>query len=211
MNISGRKIAAWLSVVCVAVSLAAAQQRPLKTDQLRVADFNNIDMGAILETIAADYAVTIGFETDPNKPQSSIELHLRNVDFNQFVDGVVKADPRYQWREHDGFIEVVPVNQSVSLLDTPIASFQVKDVSRELALNRLFGLPHVQAQASTMGLKVRTPLPADKTRDEKLSFNLSGVSLRQALNLVARESGTQFWIARKLPNGTYEIKLSCFQ
>src|SRR6185369_7684904 len=180
MNFSGRRIATSLSIVCLGVSLGAAQQRPLKTDQLRIADFSNVNMGAILETIATDYAVTIGFETDPNKPQSSIELHLRNVDFIQFLDGVVKAEPRYQWREHDGFIEVVPVNQGVSLLDTPISSFQVKDVSRELALNRLFGLPQVQAQTLSMGLKVRTPLPSDKTRDEKLSFNLSGVSLRQA-------------------------------
>jgi len=176
-----------------------------------VADFQNIELGAILASIAEDYAVTIGYETDPRKPQSPIAVHLRDVDFKQFLDGVIGAEPRYQWREVDGVIEVRPVNAGASFLDTPIANFQVQDVNRELALNRLFGLPQVQAQALSMGLKVRTPLPGEKTKDEKLSFNLSGVTLREALNHIATDSGTRFWVARKLPDGTYEIKLSYFR
>jgi len=210
MKISQARIAASLTILCICAAAASAQKKPLDKETLRAADLNGIELGAVLASIAADYSVTIGFEAYPNRPQSPIEVHLRDVNYMQFIDGLVRADRRYQWHEHDGFIEVLPVNQEISLLETPIANFQVKDVSRELALNRLFGLPSVQAQALLMGLKVRTPLPpAEKPRDEKLSFNLSGVTLRQALNLIARDSGARFWTARKSPDGTYEIKLSC--
>src|SRR5262245_60582431 len=86
-------------VFCAWTSLASAQQPLVQKDQLRVAEFHNIDLSRILAQIAADYSVTIGFEADQNKPQSPIEVSLRDVNFLQFMDGVVKADRRYQWGE----------------------------------------------------------------------------------------------------------------
>ena len=87
-----------------------------------------------------------------------------------------------------------------SLLDTPIQSFRVKDVNRDLALNRLLGLPEVRALASSMNLKMRPPyLLQSKPRDEKLSFDLSGVTLRQALNRIASDGGAGFGAFAVIP------------
>ena len=40
---------------------------------------------------------------------------------------------------------------------------------------------------------------------ERLDFDLSGVTLRHALNKVAEESGARFWILRRFPDRTFEI------
>lgn len=196
-----------LTMIFISASAGSGPQKALDKNRLRVADFSGIELGAVLATIATDYSVTIGFEADPNNPRSPIEVRLRDVNFLQLIDGLVKADRRYEWGDQNGFIQVLPAQHGPSLLNQPIARFQVKDVSRELALNSLFGLPEVQTQAASLGLKVRTP--ADAARDEKLSFDLSGVTVRQVLNQIADQSGARFWIARKFSDGVYEIKLSC--
>jgi hypothetical protein len=203
-------LASIIAIVCACTSLSGGQKKTIKDSELREVHLNRIEMAHLLSQLAADYGVTIGLELDPNKPNSPITLDLRNVTFPQLLDGIVQSEPRYQWRENDGCIEVLPVNGDLSLLDTPIRSFQVKDVNRDLAINRLLGLPEVQALALSMNLRPRPPHPpSERVKDEKLSFDLSGVTLRQALNRIAEDSGAKFWLFRRYPDGTFEIILSC--
>jgi hypothetical protein len=198
-----------LVIILTCVSAASAQG-PAKAERLRAIHLNGMSMDAVLAVLADDYGVTIGLETDPKKPKSEITLDLREVTFPDILNGIVQSEPRYQWREQEGFIEVFPVNVGLSLLDTPIGSFEVKDVNRDLAINRLLGLPEVRAQILSMNLKPRPPSPlSERTRDEKLSFNLNGVTLRQALNRIAQDSRANFWVFRRYDDGTFEIRLSC--
>lgn len=199
-----------LALACVWTPLSPGQQQPTRSEPLRMVQMNSVDMTAILASIAADNKTTIGLEVDPDKPISPITIDLRDVNFLQIIDGIVKAEPKYRWRENDGSIEIFPVHGGSSLLDTPIQSFQVKDVNRIMAINRLLSLPEVQALASSMNLKIRPPhAPSEQIKDEKLSFDLSGVTLRQALNRIAADSGTRFWVFRRYPDRTFEISLSC--
>ena len=199
-----------LVIACVCLPISGGAQKPTRSEQARRVYFNGVRMATILANIAFDYDVTIGLETDPEKADSQINLDLRDVHFTQILDGIVKAEPRYQWRERDECIEVFPIAGGSSLLDTPIQSFRVRDVNRDLALNRLLGLPEVRALTLSMKLKMRPPYPqSERTKDEKLSFDLSGVTLRQALNRIASDSGARFWVYRRYPDGTFEITLSC--
>jgi hypothetical protein len=196
-----------LALACVWTPLSLGQQQSTRLEQTRLIHFNHVDVGLILAHMAFDYETTVGFEVDPAKLQSPIDLDLRDVvAFRQVLDGIVKAEPGYQWRENDGAIEVRPINGGSSLLDTPIQSFQVKDVSRFAAINRLLSLPEVQAIASSMNLKTRPPIGLSE-QTEKLSFDLSGVTLRQALNRIATDSGGRFWAFRRYPDGTFEVTL----
>jgi len=191
------------------LSLAAGQPRQSKSEILRDVEFDNINMGSVLAALANENNVAIGWEADPEKPQSQNTFHLQNVMFPQILDGIVKAEPRYSWREDNGSIDLFPVNRRFDLLDARIQSLQLKDVNRALAVNRLFGLPEIQALILSKNLKPILPNPLDRTRDEKLSFDLRDVTLRQALNQIAHESGSNFWTLRRYPNGTFEIKLQC--
>lgn len=199
-----------VAIACAWTSVSMGQQRPTKTSALRVVKMDGIDLSAFLAALAADYAITIELEVPPEKPRSQITLDLRDVTFPQILDGIVRAEPKYRWRENDGTIEVFPVSGSSSLLETPIQSFQVKDVNRVVAINRLLNLPEVQAIASSMNLKMRSPnAPSERIKDEKLSFDLSGVTLRQALNRIVADSGGRFWAFRRYADGTFEVTSSC--
>jgi len=204
-----KKALAAVLFVLSSLSLANGQPVQSKSEIVRTVEFNNVDLGAALAAFAADYDVAIGLEADPEKPRSQISLHLQRVIFHQILDGIVQAEPRYDWREDNGNIDVFPLNRSFDLLDARIQSFQLKDVNRALALNRLFGLPEVQVLILSKNLKPLLPNPSDRSKDEKLSFDLHNVTLRQALNQIAHESGSNFWVFRLYPNGTFEIKLQC--
>lgn len=202
-----KKALALVLFILSSLSLANGQPRQSKSEILRNVEFNNVDMGAILANIAPDYDVAISLEVDPEKPRSPISFHLERVDFHQLLDGIVQAEPRYSWREDNGSIDVFPVNRNFDLLDLRLQSLQLKDVNRALAVNRLFDLPEVQALILSKNLKPILPSPLDRARDEKLSFDLRDVTLRQALNQIAHASGSNFWLIRRYPNGTFEIKL----
>src|SRR5882724_899888 len=204
-----KKALAAVLFVLSSLSLANGQPVQSKSEIVRTVEFNNVDLGAALAAFAADYDVAIGLEADPEKPRSQISLHLQRVIFHQILDGIVQAEPRYDWREDNGNIDVFPLNRSFDLLDARIQSFQLKDVNRALALNRLFGLPEVQVLILSKNLKPLLPNPSVRSKDEKLSFDLHNVTLRQALNQIAHESGSNFWVFRLYPNGTFEIKLQC--
>jgi hypothetical protein len=207
MSTNLKQVAGVLAIVLAAATAISAQQNPKA--QVRVIRFHG-DMGALLGTLAQEYDVVIGLEADPKKPRSDVTLDLYDATFHDMLNGIVQSEPRYQWRENGGCIEVFPVSGGLSLLDTPIRSFQVKDVNRDLALNRLLGLPEVRTQFLSMNLKPRPPYPpSERTKDEKLSFDLSGVTLRQALNRIAQDSGAKFWVFRRYDDGTFEITLPC--
>ncbi len=205
MDLKIRTLAGILAIACVCTPLTHAQKPTREIP--RVVYFNDVDMAALLATLADDYENTIGFEADPDTPKPRISIKLRDVTFPQILDGIVKAEPKYRWRENDGNIEVVPLNAGSSLLDTPIQRFQVKDINRATAVYNLLVLPEVRAIAASMNLKLRPHGPSDRIKDEKLSFDLSGVTVRQALNRIATDSGGRFWVFRRSPDGTFEVTL----
>lgn len=206
MNPRIRVLTSIVAIACAWTSVSMGQRKPTPTSALRVVQMDGIDLEAFLATLAADYQTTIGLEVDPEKPQSQIKLELRDVNFHQILDGIVNAEPKYRWRENDGSIGVSPVNGGSSLLDATIQSFQVRDVSRLAAIGHLLSLPEVQAIAASMNLKRRPPIGISE-QTEKLSFDLRGVTLRQALNRIAADSGARFWTFRRYPDGTFEIAL----
>src|SRR5207248_1929950 len=121
---------------------------------------------------------------------------LRDVMFSQILDGIVRSNPRHQWREDGRLVEVFPASGSLSLLDAPVADFEVKDVSRDEAINCLLGLSEVRRQILEMNLQPRISL-TESAKAEKLSISLHGVTLRQALGRIAQETDSKFWMFRK--------------
>lgn len=208
MNTNLKQIASMLAIVLAVAAAISAQQNPAKASQVRVIKFHG-DMASLLATLAQQYDVTIGLEADPKKPRSEVTLDLYDATFHDMLNGIVQSEPRYQWRESDGCIEILPVSNGVSLMDTMISSFQVKDASREEAIKELLNLPEVRAIAMTLNLSRRAPgnLPA-RTSEEKVSLNLNGVTLRQALNRIIKQSGARFWLFRTYPDGTFSIGTS---
>ena len=203
MRITLTRMIGPLLVMLILSIAGSAQQSVPKASRLRVVEYHG-DMAHLLATLAQSEETVIGLETDAKKPVSKVTLSLENVDFRGILDGVVQSEPLYQWREHDGWIEVVPLNKSVSLIDATVNTFEIKDLNSEEAITKLLSVPEVQAVARSMKLSRRPLVPsAGRDGEKKFSLNLHNVNVRQALTRIAAESGARFWVYRTFPDGSF--------
>src|SRR6202035_1158881 len=118
MNTGLKQIVGALAIM-VALAMGVNAQRASPPTQVRVIKFHG-DIAELLAALADENDVTIGLEADPKKPRSEVTLDLYNVTFHDILDGIVRSEPLYQWRESDGCIEIVPANHGMSLMDTKI-------------------------------------------------------------------------------------------
>jgi hypothetical protein len=114
----------------------------------------------------------------------------------QVLDTIVAADPRYRWQHEDGVINIVPATGEPDFLRVRITEFQVKNISSaNAALGHLLALPEVKKGMADLNLKhglnlfvsPKSPLP------ETFSVHCRDVTLRQALNAIARAQGRAVW------------------
>jgi hypothetical protein len=195
-----------LAIYSISISPAIAQERSASRIQLPAVIQWDGDMESILAHLPEIYGATIGLETDTQQPQSHVEFYLRDPTLADVLNAIMKSAPRYEWRESDGFIEVFPVAGSSPLLDTMISSFRTSDVDEAGAINQLLKLPEIQANMTAMSLHGRAQSgTSTEKKVEKLSVNLEGVTLRQALHKIAKDSGGRFWIFRNYSGGFFSI------
>jgi len=207
MNINLKRTALMACVVITAcfASNTFAQQVPANASSpLRVVSFHG-DMAALLSALGPSFGATIGFEADPLKPNSEVTVEVRDATFPDVLNAIVKSEPRYQWREVDGVFEVFPIAGTSPLLEMMIGSLRLTDVSGAEAINQLMDLTEIRPVVMSMKLKRRPDSTSARPSEQKFSINLSGVTLRQALDQIAKESGIRFWLFRKYDDGTFSI------
>jgi hypothetical protein len=187
----------------VSAPQVGGQETPATSPQtLRVVMYNG-DMAALLGHLANDYRTPIGFELAARQQGVAVNIDLRDVTFPQILDGIIKSAPGYQWRERDSSIEVLPVEAANPFLDTMVSNFRVRDVDQGMAISQLLYQPEIRNAMKAMGLKRRDPivLPSEK----RFTLTLSGLTMRQALNRIAKESGVWYWIFRSSSDGSFSI------
>jgi type II secretory pathway component GspD/PulD (secretin) len=201
------RITALLLISLGWTTVIAAQQPAPNDEPLRLVHFSGIDLASILAQLALDQQLPLGFEVDPKKPRSPIDLKLANVRPREVLDGLVRVEPGYQWRDGGDFLEVFPVTGRSAFLDTPVSAFDMKDVTRSQAIDQLMARPEVQAIINSIGLKPR-PVAQATAQDARFSAHVEATSLRQALNQIAKASGTNFWVFRSFPGGSFSVGLT---
>src|SRR5512138_2658652 len=102
MDLRIKALAGIFVIACVWTPCARGQQVTPKSLPTRLVRLNGLDMATFLAAMAADYEVTIGLEVDRSQPRAPLTLDLRDVNFQEILDGIVQAEPKYRWRENDG-------------------------------------------------------------------------------------------------------------
>jgi hypothetical protein len=180
-------------------------QQSTRVQTPRIIHYNG-DMANLLAAMSETYDTTIGLEADPQQSRSPARVELQDPSLEDVMNAIVKSVPRYQWRDKGDVIEVFPVAGGSSLLDTNIAKFQVSDADAKDSINQLLMLPEVQANMRSMNLgwmESRT-----QRRGKKFSVSLENVSMREALNMIAKGSGTRFWVFRRVSGQFFTISNS---
>ena len=200
---SFKLITATAAVIICGFLTSAVMAQQAALPKVRVIQYQG-DITMILAALPNAYGVTVGLELDA-QPYQLVGVSLLDPTLSDVMNAIVQSSKKYQWREADGFVDVWPLAGNNPLLETRISSFNAKDLSPSRAFDQLFTLPEVQANMKAMNLKRRAPDVPTKTTYNNFSVNLEGVSLRQALNKIAQESGAQHWIFRNYPNRYFSI------
>lgn len=114
----------------------------------------------------------------------------------QLLDAIVTADPRYRWEAKDGVINLLPADGEPALLGIRINEFQVENVTFALdALDKLLALPEVKKRMDELDLKPGLTLvkSLSSPNPPKFSVQCKGITLREALNAIARAQGRGVW------------------
>jgi hypothetical protein len=117
------------------------------------------------------------------------------------LDGIVKTDPQYRWSVEDEVINVLPVAGEPALLKTHIAEFKVENVAwASSALSKLIAMPEVRASLNRLGLNETLKagvFPAPNPMKAGRIVQCNNVTLREALNVIARVFGNAVWFYKE--------------
>lgn len=119
-----------------------------------------------------------------------------NKTLRQALDSLVEADPRYSWQVVGGVINLLPADGEPALLKTRISQFSVRDLTSSLdALGQLQTLPEVKKGMEDLHLKPGIALISywPSPNPKPFSVECKNVTLREALNAIARAQGRDIW------------------
>jgi hypothetical protein len=130
---------------------------------------------------------------------------------------IVRTNPHYTWRVKNGVVNVYPVEGDPALLKLVIGRIDIRKVySVDDAVGRLFSLPEVQKRIRELNLTpgfVRLGM-SDLSRSgisvtaKEQHYDLRNVTVREALNSIARRHGKAVWRYRENScNGKTEFQI----
>lgn len=118
-------------------------------------------------------------------------LPLRDV-----LDVIVAADPRYRWHIEDGVVNLLPAAGEPALLQIRIPRLRVQNVtSAKDALHHLLALDEVKKGMEEQQLKpgISVFVSGETANPKAFSVHCRNVTLREALNAIARAQGRATW------------------
>lgn len=131
-------------------------------------------------------------------------LNPTDATLRGILDAVVSAEPDHFWNVDDGVVNFVPRDNEPLLLRSMVSRLEVRAAEPNEALSQLLALPEVNKAARfELGLRTVTGGPyafmidGSKPERKKLSLSLTNVTVREALNSIARAHGSAVWILVK--------------
>jgi hypothetical protein len=120
------------------------------------------------------------------------------------LDAIVIADPEYRWYIDQGAVNVVLSNNELTLLDVVIPSFTIDRAKRiEGIVIELLAIPEVkegitrlQLSPGSTGVGITSlvrPGFVEREENKGFTFHLQNITVRVALNAVARMHGSAVW------------------
>lgn len=130
---------------------------------------------------------------------------------------VVRTNPHYTWYVKNGVVNAYPLEGDPALLKLVIGRVDIRKVySVDDAVSRLFSLPEVQKRIRELNLIpgfVRLGMsdlsrPGNSVAAKEQHYDLRNLTVREALNSIARRHGKAVWRYREnFCNGKTEFQI----
>lgn len=137
-------------------------------------------------------------------------------------DAIPLTDARYKWEVDEGVVNLLPYEGAPPFLGLRVAAFKTQNARTvHEALGQLMKTPEVERGVSEHGIGSRLfrggigyyvpPEERAEKAAEALAVDLKGVTLREALNAIARAHGTAVWQYAEHRCGSNAFTLEFFQ
>ena len=150
----------------------------------------NYRLGSVLSKISQNYGIQYGVEFILEEPNIlSFTFSLKNPTLKEVLDTIVKIDRRYIWEEHNGIINLIPVqkkNDPTHIFNQIIPKFVVSERDFSGALNELAtAIEGHELRAVSHGA-----LPSGHT----FSLSFEQVPVREVLDAIIKADGVYVWV-----------------
>lgn len=180
---------------------AQASQQPLLEQQVASVEIIQDNPQRALAILADEYHVPIAVEFPSNLPRKGAApvpcLKLEGVSVKDVLDAIVRCNPDYQWSNNDGIITITSTASTASkeILDTLIERIEIKNQRRAEIRKTIAELPEFRTKFYEAGYEIRylPRLGAAENNLSPISFSLSKVTLREALNYLIRNTYCKYW------------------
>ena len=118
------------------------------------------------------------------------------------LDAAAAAEPDYGWTVNNGVVNWIPRYDQSKFLNTTVTKLEISDAqTTSAALEELLALPEVQKQARfELGVRTVTGglygynVSGKKVETKRISVSAQALTVREALNAIARAGGNGIWI-----------------
>ena len=126
------------------------------------------------------------------------EIARLNSTLREVLDSIVSANRLFTWRAENGVINLIPTTGLPPLLETRVNEFRMDKVaSTQSALSALLALPEVKNRIAELrlseGLNLMVVPTASVPDQHRFDVHCKDVTLRDALNAIARAQGRAVW------------------
>lgn len=155
--------------------------------------FSSTKVPAGVSQIFRDYTET---EDEP-----TINFSSGNLSLGKILTEITRLEPRYQWKEENGVINVYPTND-YPILDTVISEFYFENKTKGELLFELLNTKEFQEylkgnQLSVVPFQIISGLRGKQVETRKFTTNLKNVTVREILNEIVRQNGKSTWIYKE--------------
>jgi hypothetical protein len=145
--------------------------------------------------------IPVGVEAVNGPEGHAVDLALKDATVADVLNAAVRADPRYQWKEDEGVINLFPKEDGDPVFGVVIDHFEARNEMAVQMINQLLSVPKVKKYLDDRkvraGILTSGPfLVTPGHRTQIVNFvAIENETLRQALNHVLVKTQSVYWSA----------------
>jgi hypothetical protein len=160
----------------------------------------------MLSSLSAASKIPIGLEVSPNDDlliDRHLKLEIKKGTLRTALDSIVKQNPLYTWKIQNGVVNVLPTPPNRdhlirAVLETKLEKFAIQPGMSRFALRQtVTAMPEVNSVLAREN--VHPENESFMSRDfnplgRSFKLEVSNISVTELLNLVIRDSQTNYWV-----------------
>jgi len=174
------------------------------------------DFFRALQEVSYKYRVPLGIETDAQgQTAGHISIDVSKGTVADIFNALIQRAPNYKWVESNGVVNVMPLQDTDSVLNLKIARFYVTHATPDDLHIAIRSLPEVEAWLNQRQLAERGFMTSSiligangETDQPRASLRLKNMTLREIMNRAVKKPGFLIWFVGRYGDHSQYLNIS---